>query len=326
MQHHSFHNRISLTFAGLMLLTGGLSLVMEWLVLRRHSQDMLKHMAVWLHNQPVSTIEKIGRDLMYQTMTETGAVVLLVLLAGLAILGAMLRSFDERVHEQRREMLAYVSHELRTPLTSMQGYLETLLRKSDQLSATEQRQYLEVAVRQSRRAGGLAQGLFELAKLEAGDTLPIFEAFPLQELIQDIVQKYAITANAHGIQLVSDLLPGIPPVYADIGMIERVLSTLVNSALQHASKPGIIRLELNFDGGHVRVSIWNSGACMTETHLSPFFETTSPISQLFGNKPIELELLIVKRIIQLHESTIEIESKQKCGMAFMFRLRTACSS
>ena len=108
----------------------------------------------------------------------------------------------KRQDNLRRELVANISHDLRTPLTSMQNYLETLLRAGDTLAAAERQQYLEVAVRQSQRVAKLSQQLFELARLECEETLPQAEIFSLAELLQDIAQKFALTANDKSVRLV----------------------------------------------------------------------------------------------------------------------------
>ena len=78
-----------------------------------------------------------------------------------------------------RQMVANVSLDLRTPLTSMQGYLETMQRKSTELSPEESANYLRIAVQQSQRVAHLAEELFELAKLECEEVQPDFERFAL---------------------------------------------------------------------------------------------------------------------------------------------------
>jgi signal transduction histidine kinase len=223
--------------------------------------------------------------------------------------------------ELRREMVANVSHDLRTPLTSMQGYLETLLRKSNTLSPDEQHRYLEVAVRQSQRVSHLAHQLFELAKLEYEEIKPQVEPFFVQELIQDIVQKFDLTAKSRKIEILASFTQEIPRVYADIGMIERVLTNLLDNAIRHTPEGGTISLELSQEGNQVMVRVVDSGSGITEEHLARLFDRSSPLRQSSGktHDGAGLGLLISKRILQLHGSTIKALTPNK-GAIFVFSL------
>ena len=224
----------------------------------------------------------------------------------------------------RREMVANVSHDLRTPLTSMQGYLETLLRKSITLSPEDQQRYLEVAVRQSQRVSQLANELFELAKLECEEVHPNYEPFFVQELIQDVVQKFELAANNRGIQIKASFVQNIPMVYADIAMIERVLTNLIGNALRHTPEGGKITLDLEHDSKNVVVvRVSDTGSGIAEEHLAKLFERSSPLRQSSGKTHggAGLGLLITKRILQLHGSTIEALSEGR-GAMFTFNLPT----
>ena len=225
--------------------------------------------------------------------------------------------------ELRREMVANVSHDLRTPLTSLQGYLETLLRKSNTLSPAEQQRYLEVAVRQSQRVSHLAHELFELAKLECEEVQPNCEQFFVQELIQDVVQKFELTANNRGIQIKASVAQKIPMVYADIAMIERVLANLIDNALRYTPDGGKITLELEHDSKNVLIRVSDTGSGIAEEHLTNLFERSSPLRQSSGKTHGGggLGLLITKRILQLHGSTIEALSEGH-GAMFTFNLPT----
>lgn len=66
---------------------------------------------------------------------------------------------------QRRQLVAQVSHDLRTPLASIQGYLETLGMKQQELSPDERRRFLNVALAETLRLSKLVDELFELAAL-----------------------------------------------------------------------------------------------------------------------------------------------------------------
>lgn len=227
--------------------------------------------------------------------------------------------------ELRREMVANVSHDLRTPLTSIQGYLETLLSKSDKLSPSEQYRYLEIAVRQSRRVAHLAQELFELAKLECEEVRPDRERFQVQELIQDLVHKFELAANDRHVSIAADILEDLPSVYADIGMIERVLTNLIDNALRHTPAGGQIRLELSYDHPDrvVVVRVSDTGSGIAEEYLPGLFERDSPLRRIPGKTHGGgLGLLITKRILQLHDSTIAASTGEGRGAMFTFNLPT----
>ncbi|CAL1242008.1 sensor histidine kinase [Candidatus Methylocalor cossyra] len=225
--------------------------------------------------------------------------------------------------ERRREMVANVSHDLRTPLTSLQGYLETILRKSEQLSAAEQQKYLQVAVRQSQRVSHLAQELFELAKLECEEVRPSVERFSLPELVQDVAQKFELAARQKNITINARFVQDLPLVYADIAMIERVLGNLIDNALRHTPEGGEIRIELGHsDGDGVSVKVADTGSGIAEEHLPGLFERDSPLRRSPGRTRGGLGLLITQRILQLHGSTIEALSGQGRGATFRFSLPT----
>jgi hypothetical protein len=101
----------------------------------------------------------------------------------------------------RRELVSNISHDLRTPLTAMQGYIETLIIKSDSMSAEDRDRYLRIAQKHTVRLGTLIGDLFELSKLDAASVTPSVESFSLPELIQDIAQEFQIESERKNIAL-----------------------------------------------------------------------------------------------------------------------------
>jgi signal transduction histidine kinase len=229
----------------------------------------------------------------------------------------------KRQDQVRREMVANISHDLRTPLTSLQGYLETLSLKSGQVSEEEQTRYLDVALRQSRKVSRLAQELFELAKLECEVTQPVKEAFALPELVNDVLQKFELTANQKGVSLHVHIPDDLPPVLADLGMIERVLTNLLDNALRHTPAGGAVRLELHAADGNVQVRVADTGSGIPDSLRPQLFERPSPLRDGTGRSSGGLGLLIVKRILSLHDSSIRLEAQAGPGTAFSFALPTA---
>lgn len=223
----------------------------------------------------------------------------------------------------RREMVANISHDLRTPLTSLQGYLETLQLKADSLSPSDRERYLDIAVRHSRKVSKLAQELFELAKLECEVVKPQAEAFALAELVQDVLQKFELPASKRQVALSASVDTTLPPVVADIGLIERVLTNLIDNALRHTPPQGRVHVEASVDEGAVRVRVQDSGSGIPAEKRAWLFERPSPISDSRSRTSGGLGLLIVKRILSLHGSSIRLEDSAGPGAAFSFALPAA---
>jgi len=229
--------------------------------------------------------------------------------------------------QQRRELFANISHDLRTPLTSLHGYLETLLMKADVLDAAERRRYLEIALGQSRKVGRLAQELFELARLEYGVVKPDKESFALADLVQDVFQKFELAAEARRQRLVPEIAPGLPVVTADLGMIERVLTNLLDNAIRHTPEGGeitvrLVRSEAGEGGaGGVRVEISDTGPGIPKELQPVIF--TRPAFASSGERSGGLGLMIVRRILQLHDSDIRLVPRDGKGAVFSFQLHSA---
>jgi signal transduction histidine kinase len=226
----------------------------------------------------------------------------------------------QRQDELRRELIANVSHDLRTPLTSMQGYLEALLRMEGTLNREERKRYLEVAVRQSVKVSRLAQQLFELAKLECEETQPQTERFSISELVQDIAQKFALAAAQKHVRLDTRVENESLFVEGDIGMIERVVTNLIDNAIRHTPEHGEVRLEARSQAGEVEILIADTGFGIPEEQLPGLLERGSPIRRMAARRGGGLGLLIANRILDLHGSAIRAASRVGEGTRISFVL------
>lgn len=223
-----------------------------------------------------------------------------------------------RQDQQRRELIANISHDLRTPLTSLHGYLETLSLKADSIGETERARYLAIALAQSVKVGRLAQSLFELARLEHGNVQPLLEPFSLVDLVQDVFQKFELPAEARRIRLRAGIPPRLPNVCADLGMIERVLTNLLDNAVRHTPPEGAIDVDLAYRNGKVEVTVSDTGSGIPAAQRAGLFER--PFSTSGAHRGGGLGLLIVQRMLQLHHSQIRLLDRAGPGTAFRFEL------
>ncbi|MFJ7107626.1 ATP-binding protein [Pseudomonas sp. NPDC098740] len=246
----------------------------------------------------------------------------------IAILDATFRQMQARLGEQwrsltrqdqeRRELVANISHDLRTPLASLHGYLETLSLKDATLSPADRRRYLGIALDQSRKVGGLAQSLLELVRLEHGFVQPVLERFSLTDLVQDIFQKFELTAEARHVELKATFAPNVSAACADLGLIERVLTNLFDNALRHTPQGGEIELSLRPQGPFIEVTVSDTGpGIAAELHEGLFLR---PFNIGGARRDGGLGLRIVHRILQLHGREIQLIDVPGRGATFRFSL------
>jgi len=232
-----------------------------------------------------------------------------------------LRENDRR----RREFVANVSHDLRTPTGAIQGYLEALVMRSERVSDEEREQFLRAALRQTERLGRLVDQLFELARLEAREFAPQRELFSLAELAQDVVSKFQASAERKGIALRSELGPELPPIRADIGLLERALDNLLDNAIRYTEPGGAVTVSVRQVPGGVGLKVSDTGTGISDEDLPRVFDRFYRVERPTGHETdgTGLGLAITKRIVELHEGDIEVDSGSERGTTFSIVLAAA---
>jgi signal transduction histidine kinase len=224
----------------------------------------------------------------------------------------------------RQELIANVSHDLRTPLSIMQGYVETMMIKKDTLTHTEKEKFLSIINDSVIKLAGLVEQLFQYAKLEANLVTPEKELFMINELVSDILMSYQLKADEKNIQLNMDADPGLPPVFADVALTERVFQNLLDNAFKFTPGGGRISIRLQETKKGVSVYVEDTGAGIPPEEQVFIFERYKQLDQKnVSKKGMGIGLAIVKKIIELHQSTIDVTSEQGKGTIFKFVLPLA---
>jgi signal transduction histidine kinase len=243
---------------------------------------------------------------------------------------ASFRALAEHTREQfnqlsnqdhlRRELVANVSHDLRTPVAAMQGYLETMS-LSNNLSEQEKQQYLEVALRHSKRLAKLVESLFELAKLEMKEVEPNLEPFPIAELLMDVVQKFESSHAQSDIKLECECQDNMPFVYADICLIERVMDNLIENAYAFSSPGSVIVVTARQMADKININVKDSGCGIDPDDVPKIFDQFYQAQNKHRKgSHAGLGLSIVKRILELHGEKISVSSQLNKGTNFSFDL------
>jgi len=245
-------------------------------------------------------------------------------------LGQSFNEMSDRITQQvikleyndtsRREMVANVSHDLRTPLASLQGYLETLLLKKDTLTPEENTSYLNTALQHSNHLRKLISELFELSTLENNDTELQIETFSMSELVQDVTQQFKLKAQHKEINITAKFPEEQAFVSGDISLIQRLLENLIENAIKYTPSGGKIDITILTQNDMVTTSVSDNGEGISSADLPFIFERFYRADKQRQTEGTGLGLAIVKRILQLHNSKIDVSSVPSCGTTLSFHL------
>jgi signal transduction histidine kinase len=220
------------------------------------------------------------------------------------------------------EFVALVSHELRTPLTSINGYLELVLEEPDGLSE-QQRQFLGVVDRNSRRLLRVVGDLLFVAQMDAGKLSLELDEVDLVALASESVEGARPAAEAKGVEIGLDARP-LLQIRGDRARIAQLLDNLVSNAVKFTPGPGRVTIALGQNGadGDALLAVSDTGLGIPQEeqrHLFERFFRSSTVQQraIVGTG---LGLAIAKAIVDAHGGTIKCSSKEGKGTTFRVRL------
>lgn len=228
----------------------------------------------------------------------------------------------------RREMIANISHDLRTPLTNLSGYLETLYLRRHNITMDERERFLTIAQSESARLKKMIEDLFELSKLESNTINLSLEAFPIAELLQDIMAKYSVICEEKNIQISTNLSENTPWVKADLKLVDRVFQNLLDNAVRHNAPSaddetgdenggGKILINVQIIEPKLVIRISNTSKTIDPSVLPLLFDRYFKTST--SEHSTGLGLAIAQKIVNLHGCEISASSENG-WTAFEFRL------
>ncbi|NBC66566.1 MAG: HAMP domain-containing protein [Bacteroidetes bacterium] len=218
----------------------------------------------------------------------------------------------------RRDLVANVSHDLRNPLSSIQGYVETIQMKGEEITREELQRYLEPVLSNTKKLNRMIDDLFDLSKLDAENVTPSLEEISLAELVQDLVQQFTPIAEQKNIQI-KTIYPENPhaQIYADIGLLDRALSNLIDNAIQHTPEGGTVTIKSIQNGKDISLEISDSGRGIPESDIPHIFDRFYQVDKSRSNSSgAGLGLSIAQKILKLHGAKITVQSLLNKGTTF----------
>lgn len=218
----------------------------------------------------------------------------------------------------RTDFIANVSHELRTPLAVMQNY-GTLLQQPD-LDEKARIEYAKAVSDSARRLASMMTNILKLNRLENQQIYPKTTQYDLSEQLCECLLQFENVWEKEGIEIDTDIADGVT-VKADAELLSLVWNNLFSNAFKFTQAGGTVSVSLTATDHHAIIKVKDTGYGMTPEVGEHIFEKfyqgdTSRATQ--GNG---LGLALVKRVIDIMQGQISVESAVGKGTTFTVKIR-----
>jgi len=269
-------------------------------------------------NRMAARLQAYYADLEHEVQERTRE-----LATALAQLDRKSRELEAASHH-KSEFLANMSHELRTPLNAISGFSQVLRRGLVGEINEKQSEYLDDVLTASRHLLSLIDDVLDLAKVEAGQIELRVAPFYLFDVLEGgaVVVRERATRGEVRVSVTSD--PGITTVVGDERRIKQVIFNLLSNAVKFTPAGGEVSVSAGRVDGEIRVSVRDTGPGIPPEDQERIFEEFQQAEA--GKEQREgtgLGLALSKRLVELHNGRIWVESIPGSGSTFTFTLPQA---
>ena len=214
------------------------------------------------------------------------------------------------------EMISKIAHELRSPLTSVKGFSATLLNRWDRFDDEQRKQLVETIHADAERMGRIVSEVLDLARIESNRIELHMTDVPLCGLC---VEARETSSALGGSERVDVDVPEDLVVHIDRERMLHVFSNIIENAVKF-SDDGPIEVKGRLSGSDVIVTVSDEGVGIEPERLPEIFSGPAPGGQKATPSGTGLGLYLSRRLVELHDGDISVESTEGSGSTFSVRL------
>lgn len=237
-------------------------------------------------------------------------------------MGALASSFNDMASELgglemfRKDFINNFSHEFKTPIVSIRGFAKQLER--DDLTDEQRREYLNIIVSESDRLANMASNVLLLSKLENQTIVTDKATFALDEQLRRAILLLEKQWSEKELDLDVDLEE--IEFYGNEEMLNHVWVNLLGNAVKFSPRGGTLSVRLRREGDMAVARLHDEGPGMDEETRRRVFEKFFQGDTAHATEGNGLGLSLVRRIVDLCEGDVAVDSAPGAGSTFTVRL------
>ena len=234
-------------------------------------------------------------------------------------------SQEREVDRMKTEFISIASHQLRTPMSGVKGALSLLLEDVLGKLNPQQREYLRRAYEANERLIALVNDLLNVSRLEQGQLQMRREALDLGALAEAVAAEYQARAQRYRQQLLVTPAAAAVQVMGDPMRLREVLANLVDNAIKYTPEGGRISLAVKTEEDRAVFEVCDTGVGIPAEQLPHLFQKFTRIQNPLSAREFGsgLGLYFARSVVELHQGTIQVESKPGQGTCFRVLLPAA---
>ncbi|MEY4384920.1 MAG: hypothetical protein RLY20_203 [Verrucomicrobiota bacterium] len=226
---------------------------------------------------------------------------------------------ERELNQLKSNFIAMVSHEIRTPLALILSSAEILSRYLDRLAPEKRARHLEQINESVERMSSLMEDVLLFSKAEAGRMEFNPASLQLTEFLPQLVDEMSST-TARRCPIELELGPSLAEARGDEALLRHILSNLLSNAVKYSAAGEAVKLRVRREAGEAVFEVIDRGIGISEADREKLFR---PFHRGANAKHIAgtgLGLVIVRRCVERHGGSFDIQSRENAGTTATVRL------
>ncbi len=229
---------------------------------------------------------------------------------------------QKKLSEMKNDFVNNMTHELKTPISTISLASQMLNDNSIPAQSKNMDQISKIILEESNRLGYQVEKVLQMAIFEKGRLKLKFKETDMHELLENAVENFAIQAESKNGVIIPSFHATHFTVSADHVHMTNVIANLLDNAIKYSGKQPEIFVESRNEKGKLLVVVKDNGIGISRGDQQKIFERFYRVStgNIHDVKGFGLGLSYVKKIIEEHRGTIEVDSDTGKGTAFIIHL------
>ena len=238
------------------------------------------------------------------------------------------KSAAEKANLAKSDFLSSMSHELRSPLNAILGFAQLMESASPSPTASQAE-----SIAQILQAGWhllkLINEILDLAVIESGKVSLSPESVSLPEVMSECQAMMEPQAQQHGIRMTFPRFDDDHSFFvkADRTRLKQIIINLLSNAIKYNKEQGTVIVDCAVSApGRIRISVADTGAGLPPEKLAQLFQPFNRLGQEAGGEAgTGIGLVVTKRLVELMEGVLGVESTVGVGSVFWCELLSAAA-